>query len=310
VTEFELERALSQLRDDLESDLRRVEDDLRGELTSTRHAVDSYAAEATDGYEGLDQRCRSAETTAQDALDQVRHTAAWLARYTRAGGPRTVVDPTDRPDPSLAVLAAKANEAAAMSWRLLSQRRRAELSADITALRDWQQAYEAAEAAAIAASATLANADRAAPAHDQAAVEFGKARAELTRLDGTRERTATRAEAAGSKLEADNAERAEHNAVLAAGDRAGIELHRELRDQIVEALDADALFALWFTSSFGFAPTGPDWLDLAVDVCAYRITFNIHDETPLGGAPNGTTAGHRRDWHDRLLSAMAEQRQH
>lgn len=306
MTEFDSD--LRRLRYDLEGDLRRVEDDLRGEIDSTRNALHEFTSgwsSATELYETLDERCRTAETTAQEALDQAQHTAAWLARYTRPGGPRAVIDPTDRPDTSLVALALNADQAAYLGRTLLSKYQRAELLADITAARQWQRAYTAAEAAAVTASATLANTDTTDPTHDAAAAQFAEASGELNQLSRTRERIERKAEDARSRLREDNGMRAEHEHDIDAGQRARTELRRALKEQIIAALEADALFAPWFTRCFGFTPTGDDRLDLATEVCAYRITYRISSETPLGRAPDSAAPGHRRDWHDQLRTDLA-----
>jgi hypothetical protein len=295
VTEFEYD--LRRLRSDLEGDVRRVEDDLRGEIDSARNALHEFAAgwaSASELYETLDERCTAAATTAEEALDQARHTAAWLARYTRPGGPRVVVDPTDRPGTSLGALALKADQAAYFGRRLLTKQQRDQLLADIAAAQQRHRAHTAAEPAAVTASETLANTATTDPAHDAAAAQFAEASGELKQLSRNRDHIDRKAEAARTRLREDNAERAEHEAGIADGVQAGAELRRVLKQQISQAVEADALFAPWFTRTFGFTPDSDDRLDLAVEVCAYRITYRISSDNPLGSPPDSATPGHRR----------------
>jgi hypothetical protein len=304
----EIERALSRLQYDIEADFRRLEDEMRGDLDSTRtelHSFTSGWSSTQELHDVLDERCREIDTTAKEARRLVQHTAAWLARYTRPSGPRTVVDPTDRPDSGLLALALKADEAGYLSEQLLSAPVRTALRAEVARFKDWQQAHSAASAAAVTASETIARTDPADPDHAAAAAEFTRAQGELDQLDRSRDGAEHRARDADAKLRADDAARSEHEDSIADGVQAGIDLRRALEEQITTALEADGLFAPWFTSCFGFAPEGPDWMDQAIEVFAYRITYGITGETPLGAPPESDASKTRSAWHDQLLSDLA-----
>lgn len=307
MSEFEYD--LRRLRSDLDSDLRRVEDDLRAEIENTRSELQSLSASTVDTYEELQQRCSAATTTADDALRQAQHLAAWLTRYSRPGEPRTVVaDPTDRPATGLLTLALKADQAVHLSEQLLTDHVRNRLRADVAHLTDWQQTRAAAQAAAVKSSKTVADTDANDPDHVTAAAAFTRAHAELTRLDRTRSQIEQRAQSARSKLAADEQARSEHEYSITDGIEAGVDLRHTIKAQILDAREADALFAPWFTGCFGFSPQGPDWLDLAVEVCAYRITYNISSERPLGPPPESDWSTTRRDWHDDLRRQLVERR--
>jgi hypothetical protein len=307
VSEFEYD--FRRLRSELDDDVRRLGDELRYEMESTRSELESLSATTVETYEELQQRCSAVETAADDALRQVHHVAAWLARYSRPGMPRAVVaDPTDRPATGLLTLALKADQAVHLSEQLLTDQVRTGLRADVVRHQDWQQARAAAEAAAIKASKTVADTGAKDPEHVAAAAAFTRAHDELTRLDRIRDQIEQRAQSARSRLAADEEARSEHEYSIADGVQAGIDLRAAIEEQILDAREADALFAPWFTGCFGFTPQGPDWLDLAVEVCAYRITYNISSEKPLGPPPTSDSSTTRRAWHGDLLRQLVDHR--
>jgi hypothetical protein len=305
---YELDASLNRIRADLESDVQRLEYDLRSDLDRTRTDLDTFTSgwsSAQELYEIIDERTRDLDTKTTSALRQIQHTATWLARYARPGGPPPVIDPTLQPATRLLALALEADQAAFLSEQLLPDTTRVGFQHDITRHEKWKQSHSTHAAAALAASETLAATDPAQPEHAQAAAQFAQAQRNLAHLDRARDDIEARAQTARSALHDDDLARAEHGHELTEGTQAADELRSALKQQISTALGAGDLFAPWFTSCLGFTPYGSGWLDLAADVCAYRITYHITGEKPLGEAPQSDCSARRREWHDELLSTLA-----
>ena len=69
----------------------------------------------------------------------------------------------------------------------------------------------------------------------------------------------------------------------------------------------------WFSRDFG--PTRPadgtqEWMDTAIEVFAFRLTYGITDPAvALGSPPSEEHPQHRRDWYqdlDRRLATLRE----
>ncbi|MGH3998950.1 MAG: hypothetical protein ACRDTJ_16020, partial [Pseudonocardiaceae bacterium] len=84
-----------------------------------------------------------------------------------------------------------------------------------------------------------------------------------------------------------------HAATIQAGKAAAQTMRLRLRATIAEALGEAALPPVWFTTALGITPPrsgANEWLDIATEVVAYRITYRVTDPVlALGTTPDTNT---------------------
>lgn len=105
------------------------------------------------------------------------------------------------------------------------------------------------------------------------------------------------AQGAQAERSVDNARRAKSAAVVEGGQRACTQLRVRLRSRLSDALTGTDLLPVWFTTALG--PMAPprhaeEWLEIALDVLAYRVTYQVTDPVlALGSAPSASQAPRR-----------------
>ncbi|MET8220771.1 hypothetical protein [Streptomyces hirsutus] len=139
--------------------------------------------------------------------------------------------------------------------------------------------------------------------HSEAADRLRTAIADEKRLRQDLSRQAPGAEESVNALTNDASTRADKQPVIAAGDRADKRLTMALRSRLSDAISSRSLLPAWFVTVLGAAPPAratEQWLETAIRVLLYRLTYDITDPVvALGPEPSGTDR-HRRSWHDEL----------
>jgi hypothetical protein len=179
-------------------------------------------------------------------------------------------------------------------------------------LRDYEHATrDQAEhrSEALAASSTLASTGRFESSHSEAAKAFRTVSSKLVDLEQRIARLTEPARKARIQLDADDSRRRKAAPAIRRGDQAREDLHLRLDERISAAFKRGAIMPIWFDTALG-PPTPPaeqtqEWMELAINVLAYRITYGIdHPILALGPEPPEEPE-YRRDLYQDLKRRLS-----
>jgi hypothetical protein len=115
------------------------------------------------------------------------------------------------------------------------------------------------------------------------------------------------AQSAQAALAQDDSLRQAKASLIEEGDKAERKMSWLLRGRLVEAIRDRALLPMWFVTVLGPVPPAhktQEWMDLATQVLAYRVTYGITDQVvALGPAPN-EYAPRRTQWYRELTQEL------
>jgi|GEM_PF-2676900 len=296
-----------QLRADL--------DDLADAITflpGRLRGLDSQVQQARKEIRTADARGAELEGAVRDLAALVKRLDArveWLERNVRLQESATAVE-LDDVAPDVFRFAEDAEAGLNARTRLMSAEERSGLQTLVAEHAAASKDQAARLQQALTASRTIAETGHTEDAHRDAVTEF---RAAAQAMDEARSRTADLAEsarAAQERLAVDDERRIRQADVIAAGERAWDDLQRSLRVRVADAVGEGALLPAWFTSVLGPIPPAEDtraWMEVAVDLLAYRVTYDITDPSvALGPDPAPEDSPRRRAWHHQLRRRLRE----
>jgi chromosome segregation ATPase len=276
-----------------------------------------------DRLDGLDQathEIREAHDELREKLvDDVAEVAAtvkaltatigWLERRVRAEQNITPLH-IDHADDALRSLADRARQGRQSESVLLSAADRASHQRQIDALGQLQDRIRVSAEATLQHSVRLATTDRDSDDHRQAGPAFRQAHQVWKTAQAQLAATTAAAERARQVLQDDDERRAVHGPNVMTGESARTTLKTKLRERLAAAVADAALLPSWFTIVLGHQPppTGTQqWLDTAVSLLMYRITYAVTDPVVALGPPPDDD-DQRRTWHRVLTEALRKHR--
>lgn len=299
-----LERQLPRF-DDLDDRL----DSLRGELESLQRTVNDNERTVRDQTDELQDKLDKLESDIGDAtraLSRLGDRMDWVERHVRASGAATEVQFDDQAS-ELAPLVRKIKRGQQAQATLLTNADRRQLEGSVALFDQRARQIDELTAAALQASATLTTTSYGEQGHAPAAQGFRTAF--TTRLSETKQHLEqrARAEQARTRLAQDDQLRHAHGSTIRAGKDAAQTMRLRLRTAIAEALGQAALPPVWFTTALGVTPPrsgANEWLDIATQVVAYRITYKVTDPVlALGAKPDRNSQDQYR-WHQQLADQL------
>ncbi|MGW3494842.1 CopG family transcriptional regulator [Streptomyces sp. NPDC001020] len=146
----------------------------------------------------------------------------------------------------------------------------------------------------VEAAGILASQPRTSREYKQAVWDFGMSRPLAERHDQRAKKLAGPAQAARAALAQDDTLRQAKASLIEQGDKAERKLNWLLRGR--------ALLPMWFVTVLGPVPPAhktQEWMDLATQVLAYRVTYGITDQVVALGAAPDEYVPHRtwNGWH-------------
>jgi chromosome segregation ATPase len=178
--------------------------------------------------------------------------------------------------------------------------------AHATAVRHHVQHRESA----LEACQDLAGTDWKSAQHAAAVQRFQQSAADTGQAYEALKRLADPALAARRQLDDDEQQHRSVADVLADGEQAWTRLNELLRDRVADAVGAGALLPSWFTGVLGPIPPVQDtrrWMDGAIALLAYRVTYAISDPMlALGTAPAQDAGPRQRHWYEQLTRQLRE----
>jgi DNA repair exonuclease SbcCD ATPase subunit len=298
----DLENEVYALRSNVD-DLKRMNTDVQYEA----HAATENLSELEEANRELSEELAEISRAVKSLYSRIGS----LERFARRSGAADVEE-LDNVDAELKKLASVAEHGRHARSRLLgdyeSQRLQSAVASHVAARRQRDEQREEV----LSLSKDLATTQITEPAHIHAIEEFGAAASRLT--DATA-KTAMLAEEAGdaqAKLYEDDAMRAAAAPKIKRGNQARISLYRRLDERISAAFKRGAVMPTWFDTALGPAPPAErtqEWMDAAVEVLAFRLTYDItHPVVALGIPPSAEQPQHRRDWYQDLGRRLAQLR--
>lgn len=233
----------------------------------------------------------------------------WLQRRVRAEQNITAV-PLDAADAALRSLADRARQGRQSEAVLLTPADRASHQRQIDALEQLKDRIRSSAETALRHSTTLATTAADSTEHQQAGPAFRQAHGMWTSAQAQLSAVSAYAEKARQALHDDDAQRQKHGPNVMTGESARTTLHGKLRERLNAAVTDAALLPAWFTIVLGHQPpaTGTQaWLDTAVSLLMYRITYTVNDPVVALGPPPGDDEP-RRVWHRELTEALRKHR--
>ncbi|MFJ2875495.1 MULTISPECIES: CopG family transcriptional regulator [unclassified Streptomyces] len=293
------DHALSGLRSklsDIEETVERLEDCERS--TGRRFdALEADLQEAEETAEARSDELEEAVSAAAAGLGRLTTRVSALERYLRQAEGAVVVDLDADRGGKLRGLGLAVEEGLAAEEALLSAHQCNVLQLRITHYQQARQALAGHRSTVRDAAAVLASTAAGDPRRKRAEQAFTEAAAEAQTGQERIGRLAQSAQGAQAEQSADNARRAGSAAVIEAGQRARTQLRVRLRSRLSDALTGTDLLPVWFTTALGpMAPSrrAEEWLETALEVLAYRVTYQVTDSVlALGSAPSASQAPRR-----------------
>ncbi|WP_331723980.1 hypothetical protein [Streptomyces sp. NBC_00005] len=207
-------------------------------------------------------------------------------------------------------------------WRQLAQiadrgrRVRAGLLSDAqreahqSAIRVYQHALEERDVhrgRVIEACGILATTPLTIPAHAQAGAEFGQSRTLADSHDQRAKRLTAGAQKAQAELAQDDVLRQAKASLIDKGARAERKLHGVLHGRLADSIRGRALLPVWFVTVLGPVPPAAktqEWTDLAIQVLAYRITYDVTDQVVALGPEPDEYVPRRTPWFHELTRQL------
>lgn len=231
----------------------------------------------------------------------------WLMENVPTIADAPVCDLDGDVDATMADLAATVEQGEQFQDQLLDSASHTEMTAAIERHAEWSRMLDHQQSTVLTLSEAIVGDDEASAT--RSGDDFPGAWQALLELEQDGPRLAKTAQLARERLAADAQVRRAHLKDLDAVGPAWQELTRRLRTLIDSAVEEHALFPAWFRNSLGLAPppAAPTrWFELAVEILAYRITYQVlSDESPLGDPPPDDASARRRQWYQRLIAGLA-----
>ena len=231
----------------------------------------------------------------------------WLMENVPVIADAPVCDLDGEVDATMADLAATVEQGEKFQDRLLDSASHTELTLAVERHAEWTRVLDRQQSTVVILSEAIAGDDEATAA--RAGDDFPAARQALTELEQDGPGLANTARLARERLNADALVRREHVKDLDAVGPAWQELTRRLHSLVESAVAEHALFPAWFRNSLGLAPppAAPTrWFELAVEILAYRITYQVlSEDSALGDPPPDDASTRRRQWYVRLTAGLA-----
>lgn len=284
-------------------------DNLRGELESLQRTVDDNERTTRDQTDELQDKLAKLESdigNAARALSRLGDRMDWVERHIRASGAATEIQFDDQAG-ELAPFVRKVKQGQQAQAKLLTDFDRRQLEGSVALFDQQARRIDELTAAALQASATLTTTKYAEQEHPPAAKAFRTAF--TTRQSETKQhrQQQIRAEQARTRLAQDDQLRNAHASTIRAGKSAAQTMRLRLRTTIAEALGEAALPPVWFTTALGVTPPrsgANEWLDIATEVVAYRITYKVTDPLLALGAKPDTNTQDQYRWHQQLADQL------
>ncbi|MEV4281539.1 hypothetical protein [Actinoplanes xinjiangensis] len=294
--------------DDLQTEQRLLSSRIR-EVDDHTDELDTGLQEAREAHDELRTDVRDDLATVTATVRDLASSVGWMERRLRAEHDLTPA-PLDAADDTLRQLAARARRGNESESVLLTPAQRAAEQREITALDTAVKRIAQDTELAVRQSATLATTAMDAPGHANAAVMF---RTLTATIEGTRQqlpRLRKNAAEARRKLEQDDEHREVHGPQVMTGTSARAQLTARLRARLDTAVADGALLPTWFTFALGHQPVAEDvdaWMQLATDLLAYRVTYEVTD--PAVALGHGTHDDPRREaWRTELDEQLQNRR--
>ncbi|MFC8223756.1 hypothetical protein ACFUTY_37010 [Streptomyces sp. NPDC057362] len=298
--EHELHSLRSKLGEveDLDYELR----DIRGGIRSLEDDLSTVRNDLTE----LDDDVRGDIRDTEQALKRLTGRIQALEAHLLAAGGAPLAD-LDTIDPEWKKLARTASHGWNVRSGLLPERRREALRLNI---RHYEQALEERDehrGKVVEAAGILASQPRTSREFKQAVWDFGMSRPLAETHDQRAKKLAGPAQAARAALAQDDTLRQAKASLIEQGDKAERKLNWLLRGRLADAVRDRALLPMWFVTVLGPVPPAhktQEWMDLATQVLAYRITYGITDQVvALGPAPDEYVP-RRTEWHRDLTKDL------
>ncbi|MFE4925365.1 hypothetical protein [Streptomyces sp. NPDC056661] len=299
----DLESEVSSLKskvgyvEDLDYELRGI----RGDISS----VESDLSSVTDDLGSLDDdvRCHIKETS-RDLKRLVARVQALEASSRIANGASEA--DFDTVEPLWRDLARTAALGREIRSELLSVQQRSAHSSGIRALKGAVRERDELRSEVVAAAAVLAATPPQAAEHRKAVLTFESARAHADNHHQRAVKLNGPAQQARAALDRDDALRETNASLLEESDKAQKELTALLRGCLAEAIRDRSLMPMWFVTVLGPVPPAErtqEWMDLATEVLAYRVTHQVTDAVVALG-PETDDLPERWEWHDDLTERL------
>ncbi|MFD7558866.1 CopG family transcriptional regulator [Streptomyces sp. NPDC059835] len=294
-TDYTLSSLQSKLSD-IEESVEQLEDRER----STKRRFESLEADLQEAKETADARSDELEesiSSTDAGMERLTRRVGALERHLRQAEGAVVVDLDFDRGGKLRVLGLAVEEGLAAEESLLSEHQRNALHHRISSYQQARQALTGHRAAVRDAAAVLASTEAGDPRRKKAEAAFTTAAKAAQEGQERIRQLARNAQSAEAERAADDAQRARSAAAIEAGQRANTQLRVRLRSRLSEALSGADLLPVWFSTALGpMAPSrrAEEWLETALDVLAYRVTYQVTDPVlALGSTPNGSIAPQR-----------------
>ncbi|MFE9484622.1 CopG family transcriptional regulator [Streptomyces spororaveus] len=284
---------------------------VQSKLEDVESTVDQLDARERRHFESLEADIQEAKETAEARSDELEESISAtdtgmerlgrrvtaLERHLRQAEGAVVVDLDADRGGKLRGLGLAVEEGLAAEAELLTPHQRNVIHYTISHHRQARQALTGHRATVRQAAAALASTAAGDPRRKKAEEDFttaAKAAQETQERLGNLAKNAKNAE---EQRATDDARRARSAAVIEAGQRAHTQLRVRLRSRLSDALSGADLLPVWFSTALGpMAPSrdAEEWLETALDVLAYRVTYQVTDPVlALGSTPSEGSAPRR-----------------
>ncbi|GAA2264904.1 hypothetical protein GCM10010232_66370 [Streptomyces amakusaensis] len=284
--------------EDLDYELRNI----RGDIRSVEDDLGTVRNDLTE----LDEDVRGDIRGTERALKRLTGRVQALEAHLLAAGGTPLAD-LDTIDPEWKKLARAAGHGWNVRSGLLPGHQR---EAHRLKIREYEAAVEERDEhrdKVVEASGVLASQPRTSREFKQAAMDFGRSRPLAEIHDQRAKKLAGPAQTAQAALAQDDFLLQAKASLIEQGDKAERELNRLLRGRLADAVRDRALLPMWFVTVLGPVPPAhktQEWMDLATQVLAYRVTYEITDQAvALGPAPD-TYVPRRTEWHRELTKDL------
>ncbi|MEU5836324.1 hypothetical protein ABZ820_22020 [Streptomyces diacarni] len=292
----------------LRSKLGEVEDldyelsDIRGDIRSLEDDLNTARNDLTE----LDNDVRGHIRDTDQALKRLTGRVQALEAHLLAAGGAPLAD-LDTIDPEWKKLARTAIHGWHVRSGLLPTHQR---EAHRQKIREYEGAVEERDEhrkKVVEAAGFLASQPRTSREFKQAVWDFGMSRPLAETHEQRAQKLAGPARTARAALAQDNTLLQAKASLIEQGDKAERKLNWLLRGRLADAIRDRALLPMWFVTVLGPVPPAhktQQWMDLATQVLAYRVTYGITDQAvALGPAPDAYVP-RRTEWHRELTNEL------
>jgi chromosome segregation ATPase len=299
---------LQQLREDV---ARLEQVIVGGDVPGRIRRAEAHLMELRNHAEDLQDQVERVVGEVHEATTQARRLDArvlWLERRIRLS--ETPVWELDDVDAEVIRLATAAEAGYLAQLALLAPARRRELEAAVTAYESDLATVRTQQERALAAAVALAETGYGSTEHRSAGSEFRAARSLMTTAETRSTGAREAAQEARRRLRHDDALHSETAERIESGEQSWATLRVRLRAAVAEAVGTAALLPSWFTTVLGPMPPAEDtdrWMETAVDLLAYRITYRVGDPVvALGPQPGEQASERQRTWWHELAGVLRE----